>query len=168
MRSISIGNVISSIEKGVFPEQVIASLTIGTDVQSIASGAFSKKPIKTIWLTNTPPSGYGSVAGTVNYVANDQYTALSNVKVYPYLSSMFEADGVKYVPVSPSERTCDAIDCVYDGREDVNVNATVSFKGVAMNVKEVGPYAVPSPTALWASTSKPPTVTSRTVWFAIP
>ena len=138
--SISIGNGISSIEKGVFPELTLFSLTIGTGVRSIA--AFSKNPVKTIWLPNTPPSGYKSVESTVNYVANDQYGALSNVKVYPYLSSMFEADGVKYVPVSPSERTCDAIDCVYDGREEVNVNATVSFKGVAMNVKEVGPYAL--------------------------
>ena len=143
IKTLTIGNEVKTIPSYAFYGCTgLLSVTLGSGVQSIASGAFRGKPVKTIWLTNTPPSGYESVAGAVNYVANDQYSTLSNVKVYPYLSSMFETDGVKYVPVSPSERTCDAIDCLYDGREEVSVNATVSFKGVAMNVKEVGPYAL--------------------------
>lgn len=93
-------------------------------------------------MTNTPPTGYAYAKGSINYVANDQYTSLSNVKVYPYLSSMFEVDGVKYVPVSPSERTCHAIDCAYDSTATtINIGETVSFKGVAMKIAEVMPYA---------------------------
>ena len=94
-----------------------------------------------IWLTNTPPTGYGSASGEVNYVANDQYTSLGNKTVYPFLSSMFEADGVKYVPVSPSERTCHAIDCVYDSTTmNIKIGKTVSYRGIDMAVKEVKAY----------------------------
>lgn len=116
-------------------------MTIGTGVLSIGSN--QSKPVKTIWLTNTPPSGYKNLQGNINYVANDQYSGLSNVKVYPYLSSAFETDGVKYVPVSPAERTCDAIDCSYDSTVvDINIGETVSFKGVEMKVQNVMPYTV--------------------------
>ena len=74
-------------------------------------------------------------------MANDLYTSLSNKTVYSFLSSVFEVDGVKYVPVSPSERTCDAIDCNYDeSAENVNIGNTVSYKGVNMTVKQVKPY----------------------------
>ena len=119
----------------------IKSLTISSGVLSIGEKAFSN-PKKVIWLTNTPPSGYTNAKGSINYVANDQYTDLNNVKVYPYLSSMFEMGGVKYVPASPSERTCHAIDCVYDSTITVvNVGETASYKGVAMTVKEIMPYA---------------------------
>ena len=118
----------------------LSSITIPGSVLSIGSNAFTTTPKKTIWLTNTPPTGYANAKGNINYVANDQYTSLSNVKVYPYLSSMFEVDGVKYVPVSPSERTCHAIDCAYDSTaEIINVGETTSFKGVAMKVTEVMP-----------------------------
>ena len=117
------------------------SVTIVSRVLSIGSCAFSIVPKKTIWLTNTPPTGYANANGSINYVANNQYTSLSNVQIYPYLSSMFEVDGVKYVPVSPSERTCHAIDCAYDSTvEIINVGETTSFKGVAMKVTEVMPY----------------------------
>ena len=116
-------------------------VTIGNGVLSIGSNAFST-PEKVIWLTNTPPTGYVNANGSVNYVSNNQYSILSNVHVYPYLSSMFEVDGVKYVPVSPSERTCHAIDCAYDSAATaINVGETASFKGVAMKVTEVMPYA---------------------------
>ena len=115
------------------------SLTIGAGVLSIGSNQYTPK--KTIWLTNTPPSGWENLKGTINYVANEQYGSSSNVKVYPYLSSIFEAGGVKYVPVSPSERTCDAIDCNYDSAvEEINIGETVSYRGVAMTVKNVMPY----------------------------
>ena len=63
------------------------------------------------------------MGGGIHYVANDLYTGLSNKKVYPYLSSIFEVDGIKYVPVSPSERTCDAIDCIYTGEPyEIKIN----------------------------------------------
>ena len=119
----------------------IESLTLGSGILSVGNNALSGRPIKTIWLTNTPPSGYTEAEGVINYVSNDQYLDLRNVQTYPYLSSMFEVNGVKYVPVSPSERTCHAIDCVYgDAAATINVGETTSFKGVAMKVKEIMPY----------------------------
>ena len=109
---------------------------------SIGSDIFKNhRPTKVIWLTNTPPNGYTSAAGTVNYVANDQYS-LSNKTVYKFLSSTFEVDGVKYVPVSPSERTCDAIDCMYEPTaENLNIGETVEYKSVKMKVNQVHSYA---------------------------
>ena len=142
LTSVTIGNSVTSISYHAFYGcSNIHSLTISSGISSISSNTFSVKPKKTIWLTNTPPSGSSYVSGTVNYVANDQYSSLSNVVVYPYLSSMFEVDGVKYVPVSPSERTCDAIDCSYNSTDSIiNIGNTVSFKGVAMSVKDIKPY----------------------------
>ena len=139
---VTIGNEVTEISQYAFYDcDNIYSLTIPNGVLSIGSSAFST-PDKVIWLTNTPPTGYTNAKGKINYVANNQYTSLSNVEVYPYLSSMFEVDGVRYVPVSPSERTCHAIDCVYgDAAATINVGETASFKGVAMTVKEVMPYA---------------------------
>jgi hypothetical protein len=95
---------------------------------------------KTIWLTNTPPSGYKNAGGAINYVSNDQFSFKNQVK-YQFLSSHFEVDGIRYVPVSPSERTCDAIDCVYDeSAVNTKLSSTVSYKGVTMNVKNFQPY----------------------------
>lgn len=121
----------------------LQSVTIGAGVLIIGSNVFDfHHPAKVIWLTNTPPSGYVNAAGTVNYVANDQYTSLSNKTVYKFLSSTFEVDGVKYVPVSPSERTCDAIDCTYGpAAENLTIGETVEYKGVKMKVNQVHPYA---------------------------
>ena len=78
----------------------------------------------------------------MNYVANELYTALNDKTVYPFLSSVFDANGVRYVPVSPSERTCDAIDCLYgEEAENINIGEVVSYKGVEMKVQRVHKYA---------------------------
>ena len=142
LTSVTIPNSVTSIASETFYNTNLRSVTIGTGVLSISYNAFSgAKPVKVIWLTNTPPSGYENVGGKVNYVANDLYERLSNKTVYPFLSSMFEAGGVKYVPVSPSERTCDAIDCTYDASAaNVNIGKTVSYKGVSMTVNNINPY----------------------------
>ncbi len=141
LTSITIPNSVTSIGYNAFYNTKLKSVTIGTGVLSIGSAAFGSSPIKVIWLTNTPPSGYANASGTVNYVANDLYTSLSNKTVYPFLSSMFEVGGVKYVPVSPSERTCDAIDCTYNtSKEDVNIGNTVTYKGVEMKLNKVKDY----------------------------
>ena len=148
LQSIVVGNGVTSLPDYVFGTgNSLKSLTIGTGVLSINSNAFRNgdyyyKPVKTIWLTNTPPNGYGNAAGTVNYVANNLYTNLNNKIEYPFLSSMFEVDGVKYVPVRPSDRTCDAIDCLYDeSATNVNIGEKVSYRGVEMTVKGVRQYA---------------------------
>jgi hypothetical protein len=140
LTSVTIPNSVTSIGDEAFYNTYFRSLTIGSGVTSIGSSAFSSIT-KTIWLTNTPPNGYTIAAGTINYVANNQYSSLSNKKVYPFLSSIFEVDGIKYVPVSPSERTCDALDCLYnESAKKVHINATVSYKGVSLAVKYMNPY----------------------------
>ena len=146
LTSVTIGNSVTSIGSYAFYNTRIKSLTIGTGIQTIASDAFDyrssgggAKPIKVIWLANTPPSGYKEVGGTINYVPNDSYSGLSNRKIYPFLSSMFEVDGIKYVPVSPSERTCDATDCVYNkSAENTKIGNTVTYKNINMTVQSVG------------------------------
>ena len=147
LTSVEIGNGVTSIGEDAFYNcSGLTSITIGNGVTSIGSSAFygCTGLKKAIWLTNTPPSGYKNVGATYNYVANNQYSGLNNTKIYPYLSSMFEVDGVRYVPVSPAERTCDAIDCAYNDTTsvDIIIGKTVSFKGIAMNVKEIMPYAL--------------------------
>ena len=141
IKTIIIGDEVESIgDEAFYGCSDLTSVTIPTNVISIGNNAFSK-PKKVIWLTNTPPTGYRYAEGVVNYVANDLYTGLSNKTVYPFLSSLFEVDGVKYVPVSPSERTCDAIDCVYNSSaENIHIGTTVSYKGVDMTVNNVKPY----------------------------
>ena len=119
----------------------LKSVTIGAGVLSIGASAFEETDLtKTIWLPNTPPEGYEDVSSKRNYVANESYTELSNKTVYPYLSSMFETGGLKYVPVSPSERTCDAIDCSYDNTADIVIGKTVNYQGIEMTLLDVKDY----------------------------
>ena len=147
LTSITIPNSVKSIGNYAFYNCTgLTSITIPNSVTSIGNYAFKGCTglKKAIWLTNTPPSGYKNVGATYNYVANNEYSGLSNVKVYSYLSSIFEVDGVKYVPVSPAERTCDAIDYAYNDTTsvDIVIGKTVSYKGISMNVKEIMPYAL--------------------------
>ena len=142
--SIVIPESVTSIGDYAFDKTQLKSLTIGSGVTTISTSVINNgsKPTKTIWLTNTPPSNYSYAKGTINYVSNNQYESLSNVTEYPFLSSMFEVDGVKYVPVSPSERTCDVIDCRYDASiENVKVDSSVVYQGITMAVKNVNSYA---------------------------
>ncbi len=140
--SIIIPNSVTSIGQNAFKDCNLKSLTVGTGVVSISSSAFTFRPTKTIWLTNTPPTGYQYARGTVNYVANDLYTNLSNTKKYPLLSSLFVVDGVKYALVSTTERTCDVIDCTYDDTENIKIGPTVTYKNVKLTVKNINEYSL--------------------------
>ena len=118
----------------------LISITIPNSVTSIGSDAFEGCEIKKlIWLTNTPPSGYGNISAQQIYASNNLFG--SNVLVYPFLSSMFEVDSIKYVPVSPSDRTCDAIDCSYNtNATNIIINNTVTYNGIELKVERIQPY----------------------------
>ena len=144
LTSVTIPNSVTSIGNSAFSGCTnLPSITIPNSVTSIGNSAFygCTNLKKTIWLTNTPPSGYSYTNSAINYVSNDQYTSFSNKIVYPFLSSMFEVDGICYVPVNPSERTCDIIDCKHNNTvANMNIASTVSYKGITLHVKEVQPY----------------------------
>ena len=142
INSLVIPNGITSISKYAFYNCNLKSVILSSSVTSIGKNSFYNTNLKkTIWLTNTPPIGYENLSGSVNYVSNEQYYNISNKQVYPFLSSYFDADGIRYVPVSPSERTCDAIDCLYDESvENINIGKTITNKGITLTVKKVNPY----------------------------
>lgn len=150
-RSVVIPNSVTSIGSKAFSNCTIQSLTIGSGVVSMEYDAFPTKAswepapiIKTIWLTNTPPKGYQKAAGIINYVSNDQYMITDKDKltfVYPMLTSIFAVDGIKYVPTSMTERTCEAIDAVYDESAMLTkLGPTVTYRGVTLKVDCVNPF----------------------------
>lgn len=143
LTSIIIPNSVTTIGNHAFEYcNGLISVIIGSSVISIGSDAFWFTNLKkTIWLTNTPPSGYSYASGSVNYVSNDQFSSLRNIVKYQFLSSYFDVDGVRYVPISLSERTCDAIDCIYgESAKDTKIASTVAYKGITMNVININSY----------------------------
>lgn len=145
---ITIPESVTSIGEKAFYKTDLKSVTIGSGVLSIGDDAFTNdygdRPVKVIWFANTFPKGYENAAGVRNYVPNELYE-LKNQIVYPFLSSIFEVEGAKYVPVSPSERTCDVIDCTYnEAAKKIHIGKTVSYRGIDMTVRQVNDYAFTS------------------------
>jgi hypothetical protein len=143
LNSVTIPNSVKFIgSKAFYMCGKLTSVIIGSGVSSIGENAFYYTNLKkTIWLTNTPPADYTRAGGSINYVSNNQFTSFKKAVKYQFLSSYFEVDGIRYVPVSPSERTCDAIDCVYDeSAANTKIASTVLYKGVTMNVMNIKPY----------------------------
>ena len=121
----------------------ILSVTIGTNVDAIDTYAFSgcNNIAKVFWLPNTPPAGYTTLNGKINYVANNKYTNLNNIVVAPNLSSKFEVDGMVFIPTNLAARQCCVVDDVNDNLENIVVKDTVLYRNVALAVTDVMPYA---------------------------
>ncbi len=152
IENLTIPNSVTSIGNYAFlnANSKLKSLTVGSGVLRIGDKAFSEycsnkyskySISKVFWLGNTPPTGYDNINGIVNYVANEQYS-LSNKKIYRFLSSKFTVDGTTYIPVSPSEKTCDVVDCIYAPRfESTVIGDKVTYRGVEMTVLNVNERA---------------------------
>lgn len=151
LESVTIPNSVTTIGTNAFYGQTnLKSLTLGSGLLSIGEDAFSyydgqyihKIQIpKAFWLSNTPPANCEAVSALKNYVTNDQYKLANQVK-YQFLSSKFEVDGAIYVPVSPSDRTCDVVDCNYQlSNGDVVISDKVTNRGVELTVLNVNDYS---------------------------
>lgn len=141
--SLTIPNSVTTIGTYAFYGcSSLVSVTIPNSVTTIDKDALSNTSIrKAIWLCNTPPSGANNVGATINYVSNNQF-GFYNQRIYPFLSSKFEVDNVVYVPVSPSERTCDVIDCNYSTTsKPIKVDSIVTNRNIRLNVLNINPYA---------------------------
>lgn len=141
LQSVTIPNSVTTIGYRAFYDCAnLESLTIGSGVTNIGSNVNSYKIPKVIWLGNTRPKGY-EVKASVNYVSNNEF-GLSNQVVYPFLSSRFEVDNVVYVPVSPSERTCDVIDCNYaPSSTEIVIDSIVNNRNIQLKVLNVNQYS---------------------------
>lgn len=155
IEQLTIPNSVTSIGAGAFynTQPKLKSLTLGTGLLSIGDNAFStaspnssdkRTPYeipKVFWLGNTPPEGYSNISASMNYVSNDQYKMQRQEK-YQFLSSKFTINGITYIPVSPSERTCDVVDCVYSAdNPDIVISDKVTNKGVELSVGSIKQYS---------------------------
>ena len=141
LTSVTIPNSVVKIGLDAFSDcSNILSLSIGSGLLEI-NKSDNCNPIKVIWQCNTPPKGYEYFTGKINYVANDSYD-FENMVIYPLLSSVFESEGVIYVPVNPSQRTCDIIDCSYSEKtKELVLKGETTYKGTKMSVAKMNPYS---------------------------
>ena len=141
LANITIPNRVTSIEENTFGYcRSLASVVIGESVKTIADDAFSETNIKkTIWLTDKEPWGAQYAKGKwINFVKNEQIGVYYKRVIYPLLSLYFDVDGIRYVPISPTDETCDAIDCVYDEKAStISVPSSVTYMGKDMTVKNI-------------------------------
>lgn len=137
LASVIIPNSVVTIgPKAFYNCSSIESLVIGGGVVTINTDAFNNHiPAKVCWLPSVPPDGYDNVIGKVNYVVNDKYDTLSDKIIYPALNSMFEVDGVVFVPTSFSDRTCDIIDCSYDTKATtILINKSIKYSNSSVKI----------------------------------
>lgn len=135
---------VTSIEK--ISGDDVRSIIVGPNVRhlkytnSLSNGFYRK----IIWLPNTAPVSVQDNYGVMNFVANEQYPEPKSGKfkfIFPLLSSMFEVDGIRYVPISIPDRTCEAIDCLYDESATLTkLGTNVTFQGITFSVNYVRPY----------------------------
>lgn len=130
----------------------LESVVIPSSVQSIGKKAFANCPnLKKVFiLGNTVPEGladaFSTVEGRQAYVSSSRYSdisALGTVNVMSNLSSMFDADGVVYVPISNAARTCAAVDATYaEDATTVSIGETTLYRGLVFTVTNVYPYVL--------------------------
>ena len=137
--SIVIPNSVTEIGTYAFSDCSIKSIIVGSGVLDVGGGIDA---VKIIWLPNTPPKGFASSKSEMTYKSTKYFgETIKEDFIYPLLSSMFEVDGIRYIPLSMSERTCEAIDAVYDESAALTkIGTKVTYRGVTFTVKYVRPY----------------------------
>ena len=134
-------NVTTIFQRSFSGSSNLTSLIVG---KSLSSESANNLPAgrKTFWKCSIPiPSFDYNWFDRICYTANSDYSSNSKIKVYPFLNSMFEVDGITYVPTSLSERTCDIVD--YDCNRiatTVNIEPTVIYKNIEFTVNNVNDY----------------------------
>ncbi len=153
MQNLTIPNSVLQVDPFAFSNSnLLKSVTFGAGLLSVSANAFPASLCKAYWLGNTPPQNFQLVKAMVDYAANDQYKYVQTANgpvssgkdpiVYPFLSSKFEVGAIIYVPVSPSERTSDVIDCNYYGTSaSVTVPNKVTNEGITLEVLNIGDYS---------------------------
>ena len=121
-----IPNTVSEIGSYAFRGYVLPSLYVTDNINKIGDGNSAVKVIDLSYCLDA------------NKVSS--YIKISSLD-YRNLNSLFEVDGLVYVPVSPSDRTCAIIDnkkFKSTGRYDIG---TVTFNGITFSVTKIGDYA---------------------------
>lgn len=137
-------NASRSVSWEPFQGAEIYSLTIGPLVESVvvlcSTKGVSCRILKSIWYPNTVPAAFQWIEGE-KYVPSSLYRtgASGTMRIMPFVSSIFEVNGIKYVP-NPSERTCEAIDCDYRTPHDISITDSVKYKGIDLNLVRINPW----------------------------
>ncbi len=94
---------------------------------------------KMFWLSNTAPP---SANAKVTYVSTSNTSTDENLKRVDYLSSFFTAEnGLRYIPISPQNRTAMLIDFDYSlDPDNLIIPEKVTYKGIEMEVMQAGNY----------------------------
>ena len=142
-KSIIIPNKVDYIGDYAFRDCAnLLSVTIGSSVLRVGTLPFPSNVVKMIFLGNTPPR----YSNDVIYKPTADIIYVSNSDTYGYgiqysrLSSIFEVNGVRYVPLSTRE--CDVIDSRYDySAANVSVDSVVVYGNRTMTVKNINDYS---------------------------
>ena len=148
LNTMTIPNTVTEIGANAFNGcSSLKSVVIGAGVSLFGDFAFSiYKVNKEFWLPNTIPSGKSNINATINYVSDAKTYYCVNSPgwlEYKFLSSMFTVDGLVYIPISPSDRTCDLVDCTYSSDyTDIIVSDKVNYRGIDLKLINVNPYSL--------------------------
>lgn len=143
LSTINIGSNVQVIPAYAFYNcENVRSIIIPSSIKEIGRYAFNSV-FKAFFLTNTKPQidDYAFHSCKIYYTANeDKYHLKIKYdmwdtddiphKIYPLLSSMFEVDGLRYIPTSMSQRTCDLVDVNY---LDQSINSNIGPKVIYIN-----------------------------------
>ena len=138
--------------KAFYDSYLLNMIIIPKTIEWIDNDAFHSYHHRIIWLPAKCPHILCKEPIKANYhfVPNENYfygsgqsaDKMGTIEVIPHLNSMFEVEGIKYVPLDISDRTCEIIDC--NRSSDVNclsITNTVQYKGVEMTIKNIRPYS---------------------------